>query len=321
MSIFIDTQMYKGVECEYNKEKCFFDAKQTKTRILTPTNTIEIENDTITNIYTKDSSSGENAFLMKITGKESLVVAFKSVYIRDFYKSFFTCIIKENIERQNQKTTKSLQLNEEENIANSENPEHTKMQMIKYVIDKPLLLTIFYEINCTMTQFFNYIRQSYFFNINNTKNVIDRLLNEKTREYKNCDDNFATRINTHSFLQLTNEAEIDVAERELIYTEVDFCPIFAEKEEYERKKINDFEFPEAIDLKISFDYVIEQEEVKKAYDKKALIRLVELCRKMHNTSNEDTKQKQDILKEASQYSMIFSDPNLKTFNPANYDKK
>lgn len=145
-------------------------------------------------------------FYLKINTSDQFIIKFTSMHTRDLFKSICSTV---------------------------NHPD------LKYFADWPVLLKIFEELNVSLTQFISYLKSSYFFNIKNEKNVIDRMIGNLC---KNENNNFASRINNHSIISLNNE-EIEYIPTQFIEKKIDFTPIFPLKnEEKEKPKLNSFTF-------------------------------------------------------------------------------
>lgn len=94
-------------------------------------------------------------------------------------------------------------------------------------INQPLL-DVFIKMNCSIDQFYNLFVSSYFYDIKNQKNALDRLLNESLRDFGPALD-YATRINTQSLLNLANTANCAIEPRSTKGKSIEFLPSYAIK--------------------------------------------------------------------------------------------
>lgn len=220
----------------------------------------------IISLHTKNDDSS-SLFLLKIKLDDSIILEFESMYLRDLIKN----IILDRMKILNELKDKVLECNPDfkkafrsvKGILDEESfikmyTKGTYNTMILnlfswsrkteeittenfFRIFNQTLLDVFINMNCTIEQFYNLLTTSYFYDIKNPKNSLDRLLNENIREksyktvnekkkYPNipinseCNLNYATRINSYSLLNLSNSVESNIEMKPRISKTVEFTP-------------------------------------------------------------------------------------------------
>ncbi|KAM0679325.1 hypothetical protein BDAP_000192 [Binucleata daphniae] len=316
--------MENGIEIEYNGEKGFILLNAINTKICYKQEEYEILHNNLKSVFVKDAQTKDvdtfPYYLKIITIKnEQFVVSFKTDYIREVFKIFMLNVIKAKPDSSKNDENKYLNMLAE--MHELPKLENTKSSLIEYLVSNSVLILIYYEMNCTLSQFYNYIKQSYFYDIKNSKNVIDRLLNEKLRNFTISKDTYATRLNNFSFLSMNDRKESTIEEKIFEEKKYKFVPIYAQEKVKEKREGKHFVMPQKITL--TYDYNPEEQEicVKKDYDKKILQELLNLCKVAYSCKPEDVSTKEHILKVASEYTDILKDPSLTSFNPTNYFSK
>ncbi|KAM0686693.1 hypothetical protein COBT_002080 [Conglomerata obtusa] len=336
--------MKNGIEVEYTREKGFFLINPLKIKISFADTTKEIPIANIVQVQVRDSqikNSDANNFHLKIKliNDESHIISYKNIVIRDTIKTFILNMLKyksEELKKHNDAISKGIKMDNNKyykdirinsylsKMAESHEMislDNSKSSVIEYLISNPVMLSILDEMNCTLVQFFNYFKQSYFYDIKNTKNVIDRLLNEKLRNYTPPKDSYATRLNNFSFLSLNEKEPIVVNDKIIEEKPLDFTPIFAHNKTTKKLVKKDFKFPTHIKLEFNVEPVTEEINVVKEYDKNILKKLGELCKLAYKCDPSDITLKNNILKEAEPYQEFLKDPKCRGFNPLRYFKK
>lgn len=221
------------------KTKCFVNNKECELQLQKDGFLIDSLKILFMEIKSVQIKNAEDYYL-KVTVEQSYIIKFTSLHTRDLIKSFCSTI---------------------------NHPD------LNYFVEWPILLKVFEDLNVSLTQFVNYLKLSYFFNIKNSKNVIDRMIGSLM---KNDCNNFASRINNISTMSLQEE---DLTYSQLSNYEkvVDFQPIFPlEKEMKDKPKLNDFTFGnfcfEPLIISKSFDSTQNKVE----FDKKDLEQLLHL---------------------------------------------
>ncbi len=87
------------------------------------------------------------------------------------------------------------------------------------------ILDLFVSLNCTLNQFYNLFIQTYFYNIKNKKTFLDRMIVQKLRGFP-TDLNYASRINSHSFLLTDKEIHFNLCSKSTKKKLPDFKPTF-----------------------------------------------------------------------------------------------
>lgn len=195
-------------------------------------------------------------YLLKIRlANSALILDFQSVNIRDLVKSLILC----NIMPDDKMQELILQRNSEARVLNSNikamratsgKPETTNnitnnttnifnnISPKLYLQKKPCdiyskdflnsltqpLIDIFISMNYSINQFYNLVTTSYFYDIKNQKNTIDRILSEKIRNF-NTEIDFASRINTYSHMLMDGKNGISDDGRIKKHKSVEFEPI------------------------------------------------------------------------------------------------
>jgi len=148
----------------------------------------------------------------------------------------------------------------------------------------PVLLKIFGLMNCSMNQFQNLLRQSYFFSIKNQSNSLDRLISSSIREYETKQD-FASRMNSHSVLALRPAECTDISPSTKEGKKVEFLPVYPFEEAKEKRPRRHFEFkvaPLRCDIQLEVMPMVE----KINFDKKDLVWIRDLSRFTYKAAKE-----------------------------------
>ncbi|EJW01786.1 hypothetical protein EDEG_00377 [Edhazardia aedis USNM 41457] len=300
-----------GIEIEYANENGFLLIKDDSLIVEAPSLNKIINLWDITSISAKDFPNKPFPYFLKIQSKENYIFSFKTEHIRDFFKTFisFKCFNKEaNI----------IKHFNDSRLITIETLENTKSSLTVFLSVNHVLLQVFYEMNCTLNQFYNYFRLSYFYNIKNEKNVIDRLLNEKLRDYKTDEFSFATRINNLSFMNVSDKeikSPVKHAEQKISFK---FEPIYPKIEFIKREPINSFKFPQNTELEVNFELETERVFQNITYDDQILKKLLEECKKIYKSRNKD--EKTCILARQIEKANIniLKDAAYKSFRPSKY---
>lgn len=322
-------------EVEVNNEIFSFTVITNTIYLRSDKRHIEIPFSSLSSIYVKDCLERHLfSFLLKVQAKEIYVIGFANSNIRDFFKGYFTYLIKEKVSANivTEDIIKTYSIKDEENEQSSVKIikniqmkrdgikciETSKSSFMEFLVSRPVLLVILGELNCTLTQFYNYFKQSYFYDIKNQKNVVDRMLNEKTREYTLANDGFATRINTHSFLEVNKEETIKDGNKQFSEDEVDFIPIYPESDVGERKIVSDFQFSNNLEIRFEAECVAEDFVPADIYDKGVLNQLLVLCKEAFNSKKENVEERKAIIQRSMKYSELLKKDDLQSFDPKKY---
>lgn len=322
-------------EVELNNEMYNFSVITNTIFIKNKKKQIEIPLSALESIYVKDvNDRPTNNFLLKIQAGDTFVVGFTNSNVRDFYKGYLTYLIKEKIcvnvinedivrtysiknkenDEKGVKIVKNFQMGRE----GIKSIESSKSGFMEFLISRPILLCIFGELNCTLTQFHNYLKQSYFYDMKNQKNVIDRILNEKLRDYSITNDGFGSRLNTHSFIELNTEDIIGHSDKKISEEEVDFSPIYPKTDDSQIQKLSDFKFDDKLNICFDIKSVAEEYTPGISYDKKILNELLGLCQEAYNTEKENVAKINAIKQKALQYKDLLATEELQSFDPRKY---
>lgn len=152
----------------------------------------------------------------------------------------------------------------------------------------PVLLKIFGQMNCSVNQFYNLLKQSYFHDIKNPRNSLDRMISSAIRGHEAKQD-FASRINSHSMLALrpVEDAEIRPSTKE--GKKVEFFPIYPFSEEAPDRPKREFRFerrPLKCDVSLETVPMVE----KKAFEKKDLVWIRDLSRIVYKAMKEGDRE-------------------------------
>lgn len=207
----------------------------------------------IKSLHTKNSDS---YFLRMVDGSSTYLLKFDSVKVRDLIKNI---------------------------IVSCKSPSSDSE--LKIFVQFPSLLKIFYELNVSQVQFLNYYKSSFFYNIKNEKNAIDRLMG-KTMGFP-C-NTFASRINSVSLLNMHHQKDMNIAPKSHHEHLVDFEPIYPETKPAARKKLNDFSFKDFEGLCMKVELEIEAPRIRTSFEIDELMELRKLRR--------DKEEGRDFLK-------------------------
>ncbi|KAG5859300.1 hypothetical protein KMI_07g11420 [Encephalitozoon hellem] len=166
----------------------------------------------------------------------------------------------------------------------------------------PVLLNVFEQMNCSINQFYNLLRQSYFCDAKNEKNSLDRMINSAVRDYEVRQD-FASRINTHSILALRPIGDVEIHPSTREGKKVEFLPIYPfEEEEIERPR-RKFRF-EKRPLRCEVELEVVPMAEKKAFEKKDLAWIRDLSKIVYKSMKEKDRE---FLKEVTGITKRFLD--------------
>lgn len=208
----------------------------TEKKLLIYENIISIDNSSIP--FSKIKSvhlKTENGFFLKLKLEDptqSIILEFITLHLRDMIKNIILDRIKiaenisknfleKNIEyKKRVKNIKGIIKNSDLILKNIDKHEDLYLQKemnfspeMFYSSMNQSLINVFIKMNCSIEQFYNLLTNSYFFNIKNQKNSVDRLLAEELRGNKrDIGLTYATRVNSFSFMNLvdTEECQLDI---------------------------------------------------------------------------------------------------------------
>lgn len=228
----------------------------------------------ISSLHVKNSEK----FLLKIKSNDSvIIVEFDSMHVRDLAKSIL--IAKQITEDQiNKHAISSIDgyKNIFQNLKDVINTSHYLKSLNKHeslflqkgngpeLENSPFklnqtLLDIFVSMNCSLDQFFNQLSSSYFYDIKNPKNIIDRLLADKIRSF-NTKMDYATRINTFSYLNNLKIDQEDVKRKETKSKSVEFRPIYYQEEHDQQLPYNTYLNYELKEASLIAEIVVKNEK-------------------------------------------------------------
>lgn len=320
--------VYNSLKTNLSIQPDFFILKNTKEHISIPTSSI-------VSVFVKDLiGKFSKQYLLKIKASESHIISFRNSNLRDLLKGYLTSIIKEqdaeNIEtgdvvitysitsNEKQKSSTKIEKNIKYELESIKNIESSKSSYIKFIIDRPIFLVIFNMLDCTLTQFYNYLKQSYFYDYKNKRNVIDRMLNENIRNYQLTEYGIGARLNTHSFIEINVYDIIKESTKNGFDYFIEFIPIYQKDDNIERKKLSEFKFSDELEIKFSCDSINEDYVPNPVIDKKALIELLTLCKLAFKSRKENTNVKNIILEKIKKYEEILINEAYQSFDPRRY---
>lgn len=244
-------------------------------------------------------------FLLKVKLDDSFAIfEFENLHLRDLIKSIFLDKIKtaENIIKNsissNIEYSKSFKhmksvINDKQ-FASSVNMhdsvyfqksvhEITPENFFK-ILNQPLV-DVFITMNCTITQFFNLLISSYFYDIKNQKNGFDRLISLRLREFGSGMD-YATRINSHSLLNMAESSEIQLEHKVVKSKTVEFEPLYPfESKNKEYSNSYKFEFK---DLVADLEIEVQKEDLAFVFDPSDFETARDLCKLTFRAPNEES---------------------------------
>lgn len=296
---------------------CISDLK-THSRLLILDDRIELSTCDSTPVYAKHIpfsriksvhvKNDEGCYLLKIKDdSDSCILFFPTMHIRDMTKNILLdkiklvegiakSIINSTIEHKsafkNIKTFVSeaqyqTLVDRHESLFFQRSIEVASPETFFRSITQPLL-DVFITMNCSIEQFYNLLISSYFHDIKNKKNSLDRLLAEALRD--GCPQlNYATRINTRSLLSLTETREtyneVKISKGKV----VEFEPVCSVVSPENSSKVPESGYPCEFgikDLTASVLPVDNQELPKIPFDPADFLAARDLCRLVFLNKNE-----------------------------------
>ncbi|WUR03350.1 uncharacterized protein VNE69_04172 [Vairimorpha necatrix] len=248
----------QGLKAEFNNQQVFLEIKHRKLEIKNAE--LKIPLTEIVSLKTKNEE--ESFFLMivtKLTDNPKIILKFANYNVRDLCKSLILSSINDS------GIYKEIDYDTSKFITSLSAP----------------LLTIFSDMNCTVSQFYNHFMQSNFYDVRNKPTFLDRLITEKLREdfLDNSNNPSLTRINNYSLLMI-NE---DTVSKPLTYTtkEIAFEPIYdVQQDTVEEDDTLDLEIEDSVS------------EIK--IDKKELKKIIEISKKIYRGEEIDSECKEFI---------------------------
>lgn len=308
----------EGIKALFEGQEVFVMVDDTRVRIKGDTSTVGAQNSRndlvirdipLIEIRSLHVKNNEGFFLKLKLSEETIVLRFKTLHSRDIIKSIILSFMKtdQDIAKKILESDPAMRVlfnNIKQWISPSKfwsiNRDKMK-QMVAIVrqqpskemeIDEksfissldPVLLNIFEQMNCSMNQFYNLLRQSYFCNPKNEKNSLDRMVSSAVRSHEVKQD-FASRINTHSILALKpiEDVKIDPSTKE--GKKVEFLPIYPFEEEKAERPRRRFMF-EKKPLRCEVELEITPMVEKKIFEKKDLSWIRDLSKVVYKSMKE-----------------------------------
>ncbi|KAM0680435.1 hypothetical protein GINT2_001495 [Glugoides intestinalis] len=250
----------------------------------------------------------DGCYLLKIKDDgDSCVLFFPTMHIRDMTKNILLDRIKlvEGISKsiinrtiENKSAFKNIKtfvseaqyqtlVDRHESLFFQRSVEASSPETFFRTITQPLL-DVFIKMNCSIEQFYNLLISSYFNDIKNKKNSLDRLLAEALRD-GSPQLNYATRINTRSLLSLTEIHESHNEFKASKGKSVEFEPVCSvispESNAHASAGNNSCEF-RIKDLTASLLPVDNQEFLKIPFDPADFLAARDICRLVFLNKNE-----------------------------------
>lgn len=232
-----------GIKAKLDNQQVYIEIKYRKLNIK---NESIHESIPLTDVQSLQTKNDEDRFLLKIKLKtKNLILEFSNFNVRDLCKSLLLA-----------------------NINDTGTYREIDYDTTKFINSlSPPLLSIFSDMNCTVSQFYNYLMQSNFYDIRNKPTSIDRLITEKLRDFKYTGDNSLLRINNYSLLMM-NEETSNKTYNTLPSKDIKFDPIY------------DVEIDDMQDVEDNLDLEVEDTCTDLNIDKKDLKKIVDLSKKV-----------------------------------------
>ncbi|CAD26186.2 hypothetical protein [Encephalitozoon cuniculi GB-M1] len=316
--------MPEGIKASFEDQEVFVAVDDTKVRISKDAVIRDILLAEIRSLHVKNN---EGFFLRLKLSEETVILGFDTHHSRDIIKSIILSFMKtdQDITKkilESDPAMRAMFNNLKQHISPSKfwsiNRDKMK-QMVPIVrqqpsreleIDEktfvsaldPMLLNIFGQMNCSINQFYNLLKQSYFCNIKNEKNSLDRMICSAIRGYDVKQD-FASRINSHSVLALKPMGDVEIHPSTKEGRRVEFFPIYPFEEEKLERPRREFRF-ERKPLKCEVEVEVVPMVEKKAFEKKDLAWIRDLSRVVYRAMKEKDGE---FLKEAAEITKRFLD--------------
>lgn len=226
---------------------CRVDGSSSRLEVLEDRILVKREQGTVECMYADIRSlhvkNGES-FLLKIKlESSSLILEFASMHVRDLVKSMVLStirslesmdksIISSNIEYRNLfgslrnilTSSQFFKSMSRHDALFFQNGRDMALDNLPNALNQALV-DVFVSMNCSAEQFFNLLMSSYFYDIRNPRNSIDRLLADKLRGF-NPGMDYATRINTFSLLSMATAGCESIGTRKTKSKQVEFEPLY-----------------------------------------------------------------------------------------------
>lgn len=316
----------KGIPAKLENRDIFIEIMEKMLRIKEGNVIKDYSFTSIKSLHVKNAES----FLLKLKLEDSsLVFEFPSLHIRDLAKSLLVNAIAplENIQKailDSNIDTKLMHSNLKSILNNTQFFKYTKSNADLYLqksssdIYSPNFLNIFTQpmidifisMNCSLNQFYNLVISSYFYDIKNSKNSIDRLLSERVREVGSeptestrsmaPDVDYATRINSYGLMSLSMVENQTCEVKEHKNKSIEFEPIYPFESKQEQEENGNYEF-KLEELECNFDVSAEKEEAILEIDSKDFELARDFCKLAYQNDDEE------LSKEAVTFSSNFKE--------------
>lgn len=155
----------------------------------------------------------------------------------------------------------------------------------------PVFLRIFGDMNCSISQFYNYVKQSNFYDIRNQPNCIDRMVIEHLRDFK-IETNYAVRLNSQSLVSMkSGRSGIDFPI--IPPKSSEFEPIYYLEEKEEKRERSGY-VVSTNKLSCHLDLEVEKKEEEIKFDKKEIKKIVDLSKIIYKCKEVDSRVEQVV---------------------------
>lgn len=151
----------------------------------------------------------------------------------------------------------------------------------------PTLLKVFGQMNCSVAQFYNLLRQSYFSNIKNERNSVDRMISSVIRGYDAKQD-FASRINSQSMMTLRTMERVEIPQSVKEGRKIEFLPIYPFETRGRSRTRREFEFsrgPLRCEIELQTEAVVD----KTRFERRELEWIRDVSRVVYRTAQEEDR--------------------------------
>ncbi|KAF9761655.1 hypothetical protein NGRA_2486 [Nosema granulosis] len=328
------SERLNGVKARLDNEIVFLDIHSSRLYIKgKESKTIRLKE--IKSLHTKN----ENTFLLKLKlASSSLVFGFENHNARDLVKNILLRFIKpeekvveevlnrDNSTKQQFANTKAVVgaevfwgVHKDKILQTYDLMLQQPGREINYDAEEfiyslpPVFLRIFGDMNCSINQFFNYVRQSNFFDIRNQPNCIDRMIIDNLRDFK-IETNYAVRLNNQSMVNMnswTPPKEFPIIQAK----STEFEPIYYLEDTVESRERSGYEISNK-PLSCKLDLKVEKKDEEFKYDRKDVKKTVDLSKLVYKC----LKNKMDISKEIANIEVFieelkkkYGEKNIKLF--------
>jgi hypothetical protein len=314
--------MAGGLKAILNGQSVYLEVTNTKLLVKTEVETRTIPLSDIRSLHVKSNEER----LLKITlPEDSLVLEFENYHTRDVAKSVLLASIKteqEVLKRilESDSSIRALYNNVKLHLSPQAfwtANKHRVKQLSPMVRQQPAkeinmdtkdfismlppaLLKIFSEMNCSITQFYNLLNQSFFLNARNEQNSVDRMICDALRNYAVRQD-YATRINSYSMLALRPIEEAHPTGIPRQSRAVEFEPVYPFEHTETKRARRKFVFEIApLTCNLRVEEVASRERI--TFEKKDLVWIRDLSRVVYKSLREGESE---VAKEAKDITARF----------------